>query len=321
MKKPDGLKMGDSTYVDLSDYARDTAVFIARMLAPTSIHAAQVTWFHFLLMLGAAFCLHRGTIISMGWAALLIGLKNLFDAVDGSLARLQNRPSRVGRFLDSDLDFIGNLVLFLAIPEFSLEGRIAGFLAFIFQGSIFNFYAVWYRSTHNGDATSKLVETGDSPYDYDDPRAMSILFFMYRIFYSWQDHGVAILDRFVAGRDAPTPNSRFMEFSSALGPGFQYLAIIFFLVLGTPAAIPDTFIFAFGIYAVTLLLTRSTSQSGAGRLGPPGTAPNRDEASYTSNQQVRSSLSHPCSAPGRLIRRPSIRFRNRTERLRLRRRA
>ncbi|MCK5879812.1 MAG: CDP-alcohol phosphatidyltransferase family protein, partial [Holophagae bacterium] len=256
---PDGLKINDSAYVDLSDYARGTAVFIARQLASTSIHAAQVTWFHFLLMLGAALCLHQGEIIPLGFAALLIVLKNLFDAVDGSLARLQDRPSRVGRFLDSNLDFLGNLALFLAIPEISLEARIAGFLAFTFQGSIYNFYAVWYRRAHSGDATSQLVETGDSPYDYDDPRAMRVLFLMYRIFYAWQDRGVEVLDHFVAGRNASVPNSRFMELSSALGPGFQYLAIIFFLVLGIPAAIPDTFIFAFGIYSVTLLLTRSTS--------------------------------------------------------------
>jgi phosphatidylglycerophosphate synthase len=259
MKKSDGLKISDSAYVDLSDYARDAAISIARLLVPTPVRAAHVTWFHFLLMLGAALCLHQGTIIPLGFAALLIALKNLFDAVDGSLARLQNRPSRVGRFLDSNLDFIGNLFFFLALPGISVEGRIAGFLAFTFQGSIFNYYAVWYRTAHDGDATSRMVETGNSPYDYDDPRAMRILFFLYRIFYAWQDRGVAVLDHFVGGREARVPNSRFMEMSSVLGPGFQYLAIIFFLVLGVPAAIPDTFIFGFGIYTVTLLLTRSAS--------------------------------------------------------------
>ena len=251
--------MGDSPYVDLSDYARGPAVFIARLLAPMPIHAAQVTWFHFLMMLAAALCVHRGTMMSLGWAAILIALKNLFDAVDGSLARLQNRPSRVGRFLDSNLDFLGNLALFLAIPGIPFEGRIAGFLAFTFQGSIFNYYAVWYRTVHGGDSTSLLAESGYSPFKYDDPRAMGVLFILYRVFYGWQDRGVAILDRFIAGRDAPVPNARFMELSSVLGPGFQYLAIIFFLVLGIPAAIPDTFIFIFGIYTVTLLLTRSGS--------------------------------------------------------------
>ncbi len=259
MKKTDGLKISDSPYVDLSDYARGAAVFIARLLVPTPIRATQVTWFHFLLMLIAAICLHQGTMMAMGFAALLIELKNIFDAVDGSLARLQNRPSRVGRFLDSNLDFIGNLALFLAIPGISIEARIAGFFAFIFQGSIYNYYAVWYRFEHNGDKTSRLVESGDSPYEYDDPRTLRILFILYRIFYLWQDRGVAVLDRFVAGKTAPAPKNHFMELSSVLAPGFQYLAIIFFLVLGTPAAIPDTFIFVFGIYTVMLLLTRSPS--------------------------------------------------------------
>ncbi|NOZ13952.1 MAG: hypothetical protein GXO69_09965 [Acidobacteria bacterium] len=256
MKKPDGLKISNSSYIDLSDYARETAVFIARLLAPTSIHAAQVTWFHFLLMLGAAICLHQGTMTTMALAALLIALKNLFDAVDGSLARLQNRPSRVGRFLDSNLDFIGNLALFLAIPGLSFETRVAGFLAFIFQGSIYNHYAVRYRSVHGGDNTSRVTESGDSPYHYDNPAALRVLFVLYQIFYSWQDKAVAVLDRFVAGKTAPPPDSKFMELSGVLGPGFQYLAIIFFLVLGIPRAIPDTFIFIFGIYTVTLLLTR-----------------------------------------------------------------
>ncbi len=262
MEKANGLKISNFSYVDLSDYARGVAVFIAHLLAPTSIHAVQITWFHFLLMLGAAFCLHLGTMISMGAAALLIALKNLFDAVDGSLARLQNRPSRVGRFLDSNLDFLGNLALFLAIPGLSFGARMAGFFAFIFQGSIYNYYSVRYRETYGGDNTSRVAETADSPYDYDNPKALGILFILYRIFYLWQDKAAAVLDRFVAGRAALVPDSKFMELSSVLGPGFQYLAIIFFLILGIPQAIPDVFIFVFGIYTVILLLTRGESSTG-----------------------------------------------------------
>ncbi len=256
MTKRDGQKISNSPYVDFSDYAREPAILIARLLVPTPVSVAQVTFFHFLLMLLAAALLYHGTMMSMGWAALLIVLKNLFDAVDGSLARLRNRPSRVGRFLDSNLDFLGNLALFLVLP-IPVEGRIAGFLAFIFQGSIYNYYSVWYRNAYDGDSTSRKIETGTSPYPYDSPHSMKILFFMYQIFYSWQDHGVAVLDRFVAGDDAPIPDPRFMTLVSILAPGFQYLVIIFFLILGTPAAIPDTFIFGFGIYTVTLLLTRS----------------------------------------------------------------
>lgn len=257
MKNPDGHKLAGAPYEDLSDYSRGIAVGIARLLAPTPIRAVHITLFHFLLMILAALCVHAGTLMSAGWAALFIVLKNILDAVDGSLARLQNRPSRVGRFMDSNLDFVGNLVFFVAIPGISLEARLVGFLAFTFQGSIFNFYSVWFRCEEGGDPTSRNVESAESPYPYDNPTVMKWLFAMYRVCYAWQDRGVAVLDRFMAGRDAHHPDVRFMELASVLGPGFQYLAIIVFLVMGIPAAIPDMFIFIFNIYAVVLLLSRS----------------------------------------------------------------
>ncbi|NIR44219.1 MAG: hypothetical protein GWN53_19055, partial [Gammaproteobacteria bacterium] len=56
--------------------------------------------------LAGAVCYAAGgpDLALVGTAALQA--KNVLDAVDGSLARLRGRPSRIGRFLDTDMDAV-----------------------------------------------------------------------------------------------------------------------------------------------------------------------------------------------------------------------
>ena len=48
-------------------------------------------------------------------AILLIATFSLFDAIDGKIARVQNKQSERGKFLDSNLDRISDTFIFLAI--------------------------------------------------------------------------------------------------------------------------------------------------------------------------------------------------------------
>jgi len=62
--------------------------------------------------IAAALELGRGSLIA---AALLIQLKTLLDNADGQLARLTNRTSTLGRYLDSEVDLVVNAALFAAL--------------------------------------------------------------------------------------------------------------------------------------------------------------------------------------------------------------
>ena len=256
MAHADGSKNIRPDYVDLSDYGRGLALWIARPLAATNIRAWHITIVHFIVMLVAAWFLSRGTLEGYTWSGLLLMVKNILDAADGSLARLQDRPSRVGRFLDSNLDFVGNLVYFLAIPGVPLAASLFGFLSFTFQGTVFNYHAVRYRQEKGGDTTSKVREDPGSPYPYDSPRAVQMLYQWYRWMYGWQDALIRRVDRMLApdGRLAPP---RLMELFSVLGPGFQYVFMMLLLILGIPQLMPDMFIYVFNIYMVCIMLVRA----------------------------------------------------------------
>jgi CDP-diacylglycerol--glycerol-3-phosphate 3-phosphatidyltransferase len=100
----------------LSDYARRFArIFLeplARFIGWTGISPNVVTVIGFVLMIGVAMVLAGGHFI---WGGILITAVALFDAVDGTLARMMGRSSRFGAFLDSTLDRFSEAVIFLGL--------------------------------------------------------------------------------------------------------------------------------------------------------------------------------------------------------------
>ena len=100
----------------LSEVARKySRVFlepIARFFSQTGLSPNVITVIGFVLMIGVAFVLAQGYFFLGGW---LIIAAVLFDAVDGTLARMMGRTSRFGAFLDSTLDRFSEAVIFLGI--------------------------------------------------------------------------------------------------------------------------------------------------------------------------------------------------------------
>ncbi len=237
-----GGKTKSGEILDLSDYARGLAVLAVKPFAHSSLRAWHITVFHFGLTLLMCYLISLNTSVSLAGAALLLQIKNILDAADGSLARLQNRPSRVGRFLDSNLDFAGHALMFLSIPDTGLFLKAAGFVFFVLQGSFYNYYFVLFRWTDGGDKTSKVDETCESPYPYDNPKVLKILFFFYSIFYLWQDKAADFVEREILKCGRKKPAKVFLRFVSVFAPGFQYLFVIMFLVGGFPSYIPLFFL-------------------------------------------------------------------------------
>lgn len=85
---------------------------IARFVGWTGISPDGVTLVGFLLMVVV------GVLLSLGYlqlAGLLLILAGIFDAIDGALARLLNRVTRFGAFLDSTMDRFSEAAVFLGI--------------------------------------------------------------------------------------------------------------------------------------------------------------------------------------------------------------
>ncbi len=89
----------------------------AELLARTAITPNIITWFGFLITLGAAVLIATGHLFAAGWVVLIAGF---FDILDGALARHTNRTTRFGALLDSTLDRLSEAVLLLGILVFYL---------------------------------------------------------------------------------------------------------------------------------------------------------------------------------------------------------
>lgn len=85
---------------------------VARLLARTAITPTTITWFGFLLSLGAAALIITGHLFAAGLVVLIAGF---FDILDGALARYTNRATRFGAILDSTLDRLSEAVVLLGI--------------------------------------------------------------------------------------------------------------------------------------------------------------------------------------------------------------
>ena len=100
----------------LSEFARKYArVFLeplARFISRTDLSPNVITVIGFVLMVGVAIVLAMGYFF---WGGVLITAVAIFDAVDGTLARMMGRTSRFGAFLDSTLDRFSEAVIFLGL--------------------------------------------------------------------------------------------------------------------------------------------------------------------------------------------------------------
>ncbi|HLF49212.1 MAG TPA: CDP-alcohol phosphatidyltransferase family protein [Methylomirabilota bacterium] len=85
---------------------------VARLLLRAHVRPNQLTVLGLGVSLGVAYAFSRGHL-RIGAALLVVA--GLFDFFDGSLARLANRESAFGAFLDSVVDRYSDLVVLLGI--------------------------------------------------------------------------------------------------------------------------------------------------------------------------------------------------------------
>jgi CDP-diacylglycerol--glycerol-3-phosphate 3-phosphatidyltransferase len=93
---------------------------IARFLSGTGVSPNAVTVIGFSLTVIVAVLLAAGYLQLAG---ILLIVAAIFDAIDGALARLLNRVTRFGAFLDSTMDRFSEAALFLGVLIHFYYGR------------------------------------------------------------------------------------------------------------------------------------------------------------------------------------------------------
>jgi CDP-diacylglycerol--glycerol-3-phosphate 3-phosphatidyltransferase len=102
--------------------ADSIAPLLARLLAKTPLTPDLLTWFGFVIAVGAAVLIAFDHFLAAGAVVLVAGL---FDMLDGALARLTDRVSRFGGILDSTLDRLSEGAVLLALlAVFAREGNV-----------------------------------------------------------------------------------------------------------------------------------------------------------------------------------------------------
>ncbi|HVS21937.1 MAG TPA: CDP-alcohol phosphatidyltransferase family protein, partial [Pyrinomonadaceae bacterium] len=74
-----------------------------------------------LTLVGVAINVGSGLLFGFGrffWAGIVLIVANLFDMLDGQVARLAGRVTRYGGFLDSSLDRLSDMVVFVGLMVF-----------------------------------------------------------------------------------------------------------------------------------------------------------------------------------------------------------
>lgn len=236
-------------FVDLSDYGRPIAKVIANSLKDTSVTPIHVTIAFTISGLIAIYCI----IQSYYWlAAFFLICKSILDAADGELARVKQKPSYTGRYLDSVADIILNALFLISIwyiTDISIWIYLLAFLGLQLQGTLYNYYYVILRNTFDGDTTSRVFENKTPiALEGENQKHVNILFSMYKLCYSTFDKAIYALDS-NAAKFSVFPNW-FMTSVSTLGLGFQLLIIAAMLVLGLKAIILPFFV----VYTVMVFI-------------------------------------------------------------------
>lgn len=250
-----------AAFLDLSDYARPAALWLVRTLLPTPITPIHLTLAFTGVGFAAAALFALDRWLPLAGALLLI--KSMLDAADGSLARARQKPSRVGRFLDSVCDFVVTVAVFfgIAFAQQAIGYWLLAALAVLFatlQGSAFSYYYVRYRAQTGGDQTSKVDESGRGGYAWDNPTALKVVHTLYRLIYSWQDMLMDRLDRWLAPEGVQL-KSPFLTATTVLGLGSQLFVTAICAALGQPVVALWSFVTVFNAYWLALLVVRRFS--------------------------------------------------------------
>jgi phosphatidylglycerophosphate synthase len=188
---------------------RPPAQLVARALAPLRVPPPVVVLAGTATGVGAAVAVAEHRFLT---AALLLQLKTLLDNADGQLARMTDRVTAFGRYLDSESDLLVDAALFAALGLWiGAPLALAGFALLTAVLSVnFNLERL-YRG---------------APAAQDDASALARV---YAALYGWQDR---LIEQALRRR----PSARAVGIAANYGLSTQLLVLGVCLALGRPTA-------------------------------------------------------------------------------------
>lgn len=99
---------------------RYATIPIARVLMRSHVSPNMLTILGLVLSVVAGYLISRGDLL-VGAIVMLVGAT--FDMLDGTLARLSDRISKIGGFLDSFADRLGEIALFLGFFIYYMDAN------------------------------------------------------------------------------------------------------------------------------------------------------------------------------------------------------
>jgi CDP-diacylglycerol---glycerol-3-phosphate 3-phosphatidyltransferase len=106
---------------------------MVRGLASAGVHPNILTAIGVIINVGC------GVLFGMGeffWAGIVLIVANLFDMLDGNVARLSGNVTRFGGFLDSSLDRVSDMVCFIGIMVFYASNTPQHSILNVFLGGV-----------------------------------------------------------------------------------------------------------------------------------------------------------------------------------------
>lgn len=242
----------ENKFIDLSDYGRPPAKLIAKLLLNTFVTPVHVTFIFLVTGIIAIFLILNNQFLL---AAIFLALKSIIDAADGELARLRNKPSYIGRYLDSIFDLILNFIILYSIAHItnsSMYMMLGAFIAIQLQGTIYNYYYTILRNNIAGGDTTSRIEEKSFPKALhgESQKTVNFLFIIFSVLYGG-------FDKIVLGLDSSAKNLKnipnwFMTFTSIYGLGFQLLIIGIMLTINLASYILPFFIY-YSLFIIILI--------------------------------------------------------------------
>jgi hypothetical protein len=250
-------------FLDLSDYGRTPARWIANALKGTAVTPIHVTMMFVVAGSIAIACI----LTRQFWlAAFFLILKSVLDAADGELARVKKTPSYTGRYFDSVADIMLNFFFLWSIcyiTEGSLLWAVLAFFAVQLQGTLYNYYYVILRNKFDGDKTSRVFEDkAPVAMPGETQRTVDNWFRAYSVCYGVFDKTIYAMDK--QAEDGLFYPKWFMTAVSGFGLGFQLLIISVMLCLGWAAYIIPFFIGYSALILVFIAMRKYLNQRMVG---------------------------------------------------------
>jgi phosphatidylglycerophosphate synthase len=247
---------------------------VIRLLYRAGVRHEIATFLSIACGIGAAMLIFSAQAMSMFVsAAILVHLKDMFDACDGALARLTGTGHRLGRFLDTIGDGVVFTLWIIAAAWRGVEGgpsvwaallwAMAAWLSLFLQCSYFNFHQLHYIRLSGIGTTSRFDERS-----LPAQGAVARLAAVYDLWFGWQDRLIAKWDLWQrqllglpvlaaeSGNDDWYGRRAFMIANSALCFGTYAFVLAVCLVFRAPFWFVPAVVVGMNLYWLGIVLAR-----------------------------------------------------------------